>query len=65
MACRLFIWSDDDLLLTEPMGRNFSEILIKIQQFSFKKISLKMSPKWKSFCFGLSVNDRIAFCHPI
>ena len=37
----------------KPLGRNFSEILIKIQNFSFKKIHLKISSaKWRPFCPG-------------
>ena len=42
------------ILLTEPLGTNFSEILIEIYTFSFKKIHLKMSSgKWQPFCLGL------------
>ena len=34
---------------------NFNDILIKIQQFSFKKIRSKMlSGKWRPFCLGLN-----------
>ena len=36
-------WTNDDLLLFRPFRRNFSEIWIKIQNFSFKKLHLKMS----------------------
>ena len=43
------------LILVVP-GTNFSEILIQIQQFYYKKINLKMSPaKWQPFCPGLNV----------
>ena len=39
-----------------PLGTNFSEILIKMQQFSLKKMHLIMSPaKWRPFCLGLNV----------
>ena len=39
------------LLSIEPLGTNFSEILIKIQIFSFKKMHLKISSaKWRPFC---------------
>ena len=31
------------ILLIEPLGTNFSEILIRIQTFSFKKMHFKMS----------------------
>ena len=47
--------------LPEPMligslGTNFSEILIEILKFSFKKMHLKISSaKWWPFCLGLNV----------
>ena len=42
--------------LMEPLGTNFSEILIEIHTFSFKKMHLKMSSaKWRLFCLGLNV----------
>ena len=52
--------------LSEPMQEycwsyklqwtNFSEILIKIKTFSFKKMHLIMaSGKWRPFCLGLNV----------
>ena len=37
------IWTNAKILLIGPLGTNFSEILIKIQTFSLKKICLKMS----------------------
>ena len=44
------------ILLNGPLEANFSEILIKIHTFSFKKMYLKMSSgKWRSFCLGLNV----------
>ena len=33
------IWTNDGMLLIGPMGINFSEILIKIHTFSFKKMT--------------------------
>ena len=49
-------WTNAGILLIGPLGTNFSEILIEIQTFSFKKIHLKMSPgKWRPFCLGLNV----------
>ena len=33
------------MLLIEPLGTNFNEILIEIQIFSVKKMHLKMSEK--------------------
>ena len=38
------IWINAGILLTQPLGTNFSEILIKIHIFSFNKIHLKMLP---------------------
>ena len=50
------IWTNDGILLIGPLGTNFSEILIEIQSFSFKKTHLKMaSGKWRPFCLGLNV----------
>ena len=50
------IWTNAVILLIEPLGTNFSEILIEIQIFSFKKMRLKMSSaKWRPFCLGLNV----------
>ena len=48
------------ILLIGPLGTNFSEILIGIQTFSFKKMHLKMaSAKWRPFCLGLNVLTRM------
>ena len=50
------IWTNAGILLIEPVGTNFSEILIGIQIFSFTKMRLKMSSaKWRPFCLGLNV----------
>ena len=50
------IWNNDGILLFGPVGWNFSEILIKIYTFSFKKINLRMAlAKWRPFCLGLNV----------
>ena len=50
------IWTDAGILLIGPWGTNFSEILIGIQTFSFKKIHLKMLfVKQRPFCLGLNV----------
>ena len=44
------------ILLIGPLGTNFSEILIGIQAFSFKKMHVKMSSaKWRPFCLCLNV----------
>ena len=58
------IWTNAGILLIEPLGTNFSEILIENQTFSFKKMHLKMSfGKWRPSCFGLNVltNDGLAY----
>ena len=50
------IWTKDGILLIRTLGTNFSEILIKINAFSLKKLHLKMlSGKWRPSCFGLNV----------
>ena len=50
------IWTNAGILLIGPLGTNFSEIVIEIHTFSFKKIHLKMSSgKWRPFCLGLNV----------
>ena len=44
------------ILLIRPLGTNFSEILIEILIFSFKKMHLKVSSaKRRPFCLGLNV----------
>ena len=37
------IWTSAGILLIRPLGTNFSELLIGIQTFSFRKMHLKMS----------------------
>ena len=50
------IWTNTGLLLIGPLGTNFSEILIEILTFSFKKKRLKVSSaKRRPFCLGLNV----------
>ena len=50
------IWTIAGILLIGPLGTNFSEILIGIQTFSFKKMHLKISSaKWRPSCLGLNV----------
>ena len=47
------------ILLIRPSGTNFSEILIEIMTFSFKKMNLKLSSaKCRPFCRGLNVLTR-------
>ena len=46
-------WTNVDLLSIRPLGINFSEIRIKIYNFSFTKMHLEMSSvKWGPFCSG-------------
>ena len=49
------IWINAVILLIEPLGTNLSEILIVIQTFLLKKISLKMSSA-KCYQFRLGLN---------
>ena len=49
-------WTNAGVLLIGPLGTNFSEILIGINIFSFRKKHLKMSSvKRRPFCLGLNV----------
>ena len=44
------------ILLIGSVGINFSEILIEIHTYSFRKMHLNMSSaKWRPFCLGLNV----------
>ena len=53
---QVIIWTNAGILFIGPLGTNFSEILIEILTFSFKKMRLKLSSgKWRSFCLGLNV----------
>ena len=55
------IWTNAEILLIGPLGTNFSEILIGIQKFPFKKMHLKMSSaKWRPFSLGLNVLTSVA-----
>ena len=50
------LWTNAGILLIGPLGTNFSEILIEIHVFSFKKMHLKMSSgKRRPFCLSLNV----------
>ena len=47
------IWINAEILLIRPLGTNSNEILIKIPNFSFMKMHLKiLSAKWRPFCPG-------------
>ena len=53
------IWTNDGILLIGPLGTNFSEIVIEILQFSFKKMHFKVSSaKGRPFCPGLNVLNK-------
>ena len=53
--CQAIIWTSAEILLIRPLGTNFSQTLIGVQTFSFKKRELKMSSaKWHPFCLGLN-----------
>ena len=57
------IWTNDDILLTGPLGTNFSEILSEIHALSFTKIHLKTSSaKWRPFCLDLNVLKMSSKC---
>ena len=50
------IWTNAGILLIRTLGTNFSEILIEIDAFSFKKMNLKMSSRKRPpSCLGLNV----------
>ena len=50
------IGTNTDLLLTENSGAKFNAIWMKIENFSFKQMLLKMSSrKWRPFCLSLNV----------
>ena len=49
-------WPHTGLLPIGPSGTNFSGILIKIQNFSFMKMHLKISSaNWRPFCLSLNI----------
>ena len=57
--CQAIVWTNDGILLIGPLGTNFSEILVGIQTFPFKKMQLKMSSaECRPFCLGLNVLKR-------
>ena len=63
------IWTNAGILLTGTLGTNFSEILIGIQTFSFRKMHLKiLSAKWRPFCLDLNelrVNRKWKLSFPV
>ena len=54
--CRAIIWNNAGILSIGLLGTNFSELLIEVHKFSFKKMLLKVSSeKWRPCCLGLNV----------
>ena len=51
-------WTNAGILLIGPLGTNFSEISSEIHTFSFKKMHLKTSAKWRPFCLSLTVLNK-------
>ena len=50
------IWNNAGILSFGLLGTNFTENLIEILTFSFKKMRSKVSSaKWRPFCLGLNV----------
>ena len=53
--CQTIIWNNAGISLIGHLGTDFSEILIEIYTFPFKKMYLKMlSRKWRPSCLGLN-----------
>ena len=64
VRCQVRISTNDGLWLTEHVGTNISQISIKIQQFSFNKMNLKMSSaKCRPFFPEANVLIHINICH--
>ena len=57
------IWTNDGILLIRTLGTNFSEILIKIQNFSFKRNIIKniVCEMAAILSRGISVNGRYSW----
>ena len=49
------IWTNAGVLLIRTLGINSGEILSEIHMFSFKKMHLETSSKWRPLCHGLNV----------
>ena len=60
------IWTNAGILLIGVLETNFSEILVEIITFSFKKMRLKVSSaKWRPCCLGLNMLRWISDGYPI
>ena len=54
--CQAIIWTNAGMSLIGTLGTNFSEVVIIIQAFSFRKMHLKVpSAKWQIFFLGFNV----------
>ena len=54
------IWTNAGILLIWPFVTNFSEMLIEIHTYSFRKMYAKISSaKWRPSCLGLNVLNLI------
>ena len=52
--------------LNGPLEMDFIEMWIKVQQFWYIKLNLKMSlPKWQQFCLSLNVLNEYSWDSPI
>ena len=59
------IWTNAGILLIGPLGTNFSEIWIKIDIFSFKKMHLKISSgKWRPSCLASKCWGKLTMPYP-
>ena len=57
------IWINAGILLIGLLGTNFTQILIEVYTFSFKKMHLQMSSGiWRPFCLGLNELMQEAYC---
>ena len=63
--CQSIIWTNAWKLFYQTLGTNFSEILIEIHIFSFKKMHSKMSSgKWWQFCLkGITSVCVVDYCN--
>ena len=53
--CQAIIWTNAAILLNRTLGKKLQWFFSEIHTFSFKKMHLKMSAKWRQFCLGLNV----------
>ena len=59
------IWTNAVIVSIRPQGTYFSEILLKIPKFSFKKIHLKIScAKWRPQCVNILNLSQICLLMP-